>query len=167
MFATFSQGIRKITLALAAAAIAYTTLASTIAAAPADSLPRPSGSEIAAIDPSKLDLPVSDIQVWGGGHTGDRYSVQYFNFRVKNLGPDPARVKIKREVTTDHDDWDHRVTTVQESITIIPVGVELIVSAVCQAPTGGECFGGEVAATVMNGIDPGTTNNSSSWDWGQ
>ena len=165
MFAIFSSGIRKAALTLAAAAIACTTATSTIAAAPAESLPRPTGSEIAA-DPSKLDLPKSDIQVWGANRSGDRDSVEYYNFRVKNLGPDPARVKVKREATA-FSDANGRVVTADEEIYVIGVNNEWYLSVTCHAPADGECYGGKVTATVMNGIDPNLVNNSSSWDWGQ
>ncbi|HZO31059.1 MAG TPA: hypothetical protein VFH48_34255 [Chloroflexota bacterium] len=166
MLAIFSSSIRGATLALAAAAIACTTVTSTIAAAPAESLPRPTGSEIAAADPSKLDLPKSDIQVWGANRSGDRDSVEYYNFRVKNLGPDPARVKVKREATA-FSDANGRVVTADEEIYVIGVNNEWYLSVTCHAPADGECYGGKVTATVMNGIDPNLVNNSSSWDWGQ
>jgi hypothetical protein len=166
MFAIVSSRIGGATLALAVAAIACATVTSTTAAAPAKGLPRPTSSEVAAVDPTKLNLPRADIQVWGANRSGDRDSVEYYNFRVKNLGPDPARVKVKREASA-FSDANGRVVTADEEIYVIGVNNEWYLSVTCHAPADGECYGGKVTATVMNGIDPNLVNNSSSWDWGQ
>jgi hypothetical protein len=140
----FAHRMRTITLALAGAAFAATTLMSSVAAA-APQLPG--------------KLPVGDVRVTKTSRSEDTiHNTIFYSFKVKNAGPDQVKVRIEKScyIIAPNNTGEF----VEEAYeTTLDKNEEHAVGLDCHWPAGGSVYHGGISAKVVGGIDPYTGNN--------
>jgi hypothetical protein len=140
----FAQRIRNITLALAGAALATTTVMAPVAAA-APQLPG--------------KLPTADVRVTKNYRSSDEnHNVIFYYFKVKNAGPDAVKVRVEEScyVVDAHDVGS---VVKQEVVMDLDKNEERGAIVDCHWPAGGYVIHGAVSAKLIDGIDPNTSNN--------
>jgi hypothetical protein len=160
----FRIQLRRVTLALAGGLLVASSLMSSIAAAaPADSLPLPSGIEANSAKKPHIDLPVADLSVTPLGLTADAtFQHVHYRFRITNNGPD--------RMTFQYHLWANWIAYGQPNGTqdggtyteTRNPGESLDVEMYCQI--GGDpshyCGSGEATVSPVNSLDSNPSNNS-------